>query len=133
MIFFLSFACLQGACTHSGNLQESAPSSLSAMPATVSATPENVKNYWLFETTGDCEGYDLPGTTAGVTPALSHCNAETLGQTAVCWDGDKFKHPEDPETAQCVYKTIHPEGCQAPSMFYNSLGKVYKCVEAVTD
>ena len=52
---------------------------------------------WRYTRIGDCHGNDV-GSSQAAQPEPEHCDATTVGQTAVCWDGvqqrhTKFDHP----------------------------------------
>ena len=65
---------------------------------------------WQPVGVGDCPGRDVAGT-AGPNPEPGKCNANFVGQTAVCW------------TTGCTYKTVATGSCTGGA----NPGQMYTC------
>lgn len=89
---------------------------------------EKPKYAWRSVGVGDCPANDVRELTPGHFPKKDYCNAQTVGLTAVCWDGHVYKNKDSPNN-RCTYKGLSPDKCKGGA----NPGEMYACVSTVVD
>ncbi|MBI5543122.1 MAG: hypothetical protein HY901_04490 [Deltaproteobacteria bacterium] len=103
--------------------EDKAPAAHTA-PSPSPATSEKTGFAWKYVRVDDCGGEAL-GNTAGAQPDAVQCVAETLGYTAVCWDGVQQIHPSL-TAAGCTYRTVSASDCKGGA----NPGLLYECASS---
>ena len=83
--------------------------------------------YWAIAGTGTCGGGEAGAGTlvaGSAQPAAGRCDAERFGAVAVCWDGERFRHPQAPADARCLFVGGDRSRCgEGPGA-----GRIWECV-----
>ena len=85
--------------------------------------------YWAVVGNGTCGGPGeadvAPTLVAGsAQPDAERCDAARLGTVAVCWDGDRARHPQAAGEARCLFVGGDRAGCrEGPGG-----GRIWECV-----
>ncbi|HEY3450022.1 MAG TPA: tetratricopeptide repeat protein [Myxococcales bacterium] len=83
--------------------------------------PAPARGEWTRLGAGDCAGPEA-GSSKGLSPARSKCDASAGGMTAICWDGKGQVNPAV-KGAGCVYRRVRAEACQGGP----HPGTVFRC------
>ncbi|HEY3450023.1 MAG TPA: hypothetical protein VGK67_26965 [Myxococcales bacterium] len=76
---------------------------------------------WRYLRNDGCHGQD-EGSTLGTVPASDRCDASSVGQVSICWDGVSTRHPSG--KVACSYKHKDAESCTGSE----HPGALYECV-----
>jgi hypothetical protein len=85
--------------------------------------------YWAVVGNGTC-GEGEAGIVAGslvagsAQPAAERCDAARFGAVAVCWDGERFRHPQAPAHARCLFVGGDRSHCREGP----GAGRIWECV-----
>lgn len=111
-----------GACTggeHEGALYECV--STSAPPPSTPPPAYRPAYGWRYLRNDGCHGAD-EGSTPGSAPAPDRCDASSVGQVSICWDGATTRHPSG--KVACNYKSKSAAACTGSQ----HPGALYECV-----
>lgn len=89
----------------------------------LSLPPQIHAQTWQPWGVGDCNGSDTAFSPKGIsTPEPGRCNAQVIGTTAVCWDGQTHRNSGG---VFCAYKAVTPGACAAAHG--GSPGTMWEC------
>ena len=76
---------------------------------------------WVALGEGDCSGRDVGSHQAGYAPPDVDCLPDHYGKIAVCWDNQRWRHPNG--RAWCTYKSVTVEECVGGG----APGRIWRC------